>query len=119
MVKSFPSATRSKNCRECPSSGLGAAGWPSVAPKRALCQGVVIPTASFGGCPMPTALETVHDFIAAFIAAWPSADATALGSFFSEDALYQNGPLEPVRGRAAIESTFAQFMEEGGEAEVE
>ena len=68
---------------------------------------------------MPTALETVHDFIAAFIAAWPSADATALGSFFSEDALYQNGPLESVRGRAAIESTFAQFMEVGGEVDVE
>jgi limonene-1,2-epoxide hydrolase len=55
----------------------------------------------------------------AFIEAWPSADATALGSFFSEDALYQNGPLEPVRGRAAIESTFAQFMEVGGEVDVE
>ena len=43
------------------------------------------------------ALETVQDFMAAFIEAWPAADATALGSFFSEDALYQNGPLEPVR----------------------
>jgi limonene-1,2-epoxide hydrolase len=68
---------------------------------------------------MPTALETVQDFIAAFIEAWPSADTTALGSFFSEDALYQNGPLQPVRGRAAIESTFAQFMKVGGEVRVE
>ena len=47
---------------------------------------------------MPTALEKVQDFIAAFIEAWPSGDATPLGSFFSEDALYQNGPLEPVKG---------------------
>jgi limonene-1,2-epoxide hydrolase len=68
---------------------------------------------------MPTALETVQDFIAAFIEAWPSADTTALGSFFSEDALYQNGPLEPVRGRAAIEATFAQFMKVGGQVDVE
>ena len=57
--------------------------------------------------------------MAAFVEAWPAADATALGSFFSEDALYQNGPLEPVRGRAAIESTFAQFMKVGGEVDVE
>jgi limonene-1,2-epoxide hydrolase len=68
---------------------------------------------------VPTALETVQDLMAAFIEAWPSADTTALGSFFSEDALYQNGPLEPVRGRAAIESTFAQFMKVGGEVDVE
>ena len=68
---------------------------------------------------MPTALETVQDFMVAFIEAWPAADTTALGSFFSEDALYQNGPLEPVRGRAAIESTFAQFMKVGREVDVE
>ena len=68
---------------------------------------------------MPTALEKVQDFIAVFIEAWPSGDTTALGSFFSEDALYQNGPLEPVRGRAAIESTFAEFMKVGGEVDVE
>jgi limonene-1,2-epoxide hydrolase len=68
---------------------------------------------------MPTALETVQDFMAAFIEAWPTADTTALGSFFSEDALYHNGPLEPVRGRAAIEATFAQFMRVGGQVDVE
>lgn len=68
---------------------------------------------------MPTALEMVQEFMAAFIEAWPSADTTTLGSFFSEDALYQNGSLEPVRGRAAIESTFAQFMKVGGEVDVE
>jgi limonene-1,2-epoxide hydrolase len=68
---------------------------------------------------MPTALETVQDFMAAFIEAWPIADATALGSFFSEHALYHNGALEPVRGRAAIEATFAQFMKVGGQVNVE
>ena len=50
---------------------------------------------------MPTALETVQDFMAAFIEAWPSADATALGPFFSEDALYQQrsaGASERTRG---------------------
>ena len=52
----------------------------------------------FGECLMPTALEMVQDFMAAFVEAWPSADTTAVGSYFSEDALYFNGPLEqPVR----------------------
>lgn len=68
---------------------------------------------------MPTPVETVEDFMAAFIEAWPTADTAALGSFFSEDALYHNGPLEPVRGRAAIEATFAQFMRVGGLVDVE
>ncbi len=63
---------------------------------------------------MPSSAETVRDFIAAFIKAWPTADATTLGSFFAEDAAYHNGPLEPVIGRTAILATFAQFMSMGG-----
>jgi limonene-1,2-epoxide hydrolase len=68
---------------------------------------------------MPTPLETVQDFMAAFMRAWPTADTTALGSFFREDAVYHNGPLEPVRGRAAIEAAFAQFMRLGGQVDVD
>lgn len=68
---------------------------------------------------MPTHVETVQDFMAAFMNAWPTGDTSALGSFFSEDAVYQNGPLEPVRGRAAIKATFAQFMRTGGAVDVE
>jgi limonene-1,2-epoxide hydrolase len=68
---------------------------------------------------MPTAVETVEDFIVAFVKAWSTADVTTLGSLFSEDATYHNGPLEPVNGRAAIEATFAQFIEIGGQVHVE
>jgi limonene-1,2-epoxide hydrolase len=68
---------------------------------------------------VPTHVETVQDFITAFMRAWPTADAAALGSFFSEDAVYHNVPLEPVRGRAAIEATFAQFMGIGGQIDVD
>jgi limonene-1,2-epoxide hydrolase len=68
---------------------------------------------------MPTPVETVQDFMVAFMKAWPTADTTALASFFSEEALYHNGPLEPVRGRAAIEATFAQFMRVGGRVDVD
>lgn len=100
--------------------GRGAAGWPSVASKRAECQAVVIPECEFfGGFPMPTSLETVQEFMAPFMKAWPTADATAVGSFFSEDAVYHNGPMEPVKGRAAIEATFAQFMRVGGQVDVD
>ncbi len=72
----------------------------------------------FEGCEVPTSLETVQDFIAAFMKAWPTADTTALGSFFNEDAVYHNVPLEPVTGRTAIEATFAQFMSMGGQVDV-
>jgi limonene-1,2-epoxide hydrolase len=68
---------------------------------------------------MPTPVETVEDFMVAFMTAWPTADTTALASFFSEEAVYRNGPLEPVRGRTAIEATFAQFMRVGGQVDVD
>ena len=68
---------------------------------------------------MPTPVETVQDFMASFVRAWPAADAAALSSFFCEDAVYHNVPLDPVRGRAAIEATFARFMGIGGQVDVD
>jgi limonene-1,2-epoxide hydrolase len=68
---------------------------------------------------MPAPIGTVRDFIATFVEAWPAAETAALGSYFSQDAVYHNGPLEPVRGRVAIETAFADFMEMGGRVEVE
>ena len=50
----------------------------------------------------------------------PTAGAlTTLGSFFQEDAVYHNGPLEPVVGRSAIVATFTQFMSTGGLVDVD
>ena len=68
---------------------------------------------------MPTSVETVQEFIAAFIAAWPQGDAAMLGSFFSEDAVYHNIPMEPVHGRGAILATLAEFMDMGGQVGVD
>jgi limonene-1,2-epoxide hydrolase len=68
---------------------------------------------------MPTSAETVLGFIATFIEAWPSGDAARLGSFFAEDAVYQNMPTGPVRGRAAIQAVFADFMSMGGHVAVD
>lgn len=63
----------------------------------------------------PSAEEVVLDFQATFTAVWPMRDATALGRFFSEDAEYRNGPLEPVRGRDAIIANLDSMMAIGGE----
>ena len=60
-----------------------------------------------------------REFIAVFMEAWPAADAARVASFFSADATYRNGPLEEVRGRSAIQATFAAFMAVGGRVALE
>jgi len=67
----------------------------------------------------PSAEEVVRDFMAAFMAAWPTGDATTLSRFFSEDAEYCNGPLEPVHGREAIVADLTQMMSLGGEVDAD
>lgn len=65
------------------------------------------------------AAETVEAFVAAFIQAWPTGDATGLGRYFSEDAVFHNGALPPVQGREAIVASFAEQMTLGGEVSVD
>ncbi len=62
---------------------------------------------------------TVKECMKTFVAAWPRADAAAVSAFFAEDAIYQNVPLEPVRGRKDIEAAFAGFMAMGGRVSVD
>lgn len=64
-------------------------------------------------------VEVVERFMAAFEAAWPTADASTLGAFFSDDAVFHNIPMEPVRGREAIEAFLAGLMGMGGEVGVD
>ena len=40
-----------------------------------------------------------------------------LAGYFTEDAVYHNIPLEPVKGRAAIEATLTQFVGPNGGGE--
>jgi hypothetical protein len=42
---------------------------------------------------MPTSAQTVQDFIAAFMKAWPTADHAALRPFFDEDAIFHSVPF--------------------------
>jgi limonene-1,2-epoxide hydrolase len=53
---------------------------------------------------------TPAEVVAEFIAAWPGGDPAHLASFFTDDALYHNIPMDPITGREAIQATFASFM---------
>jgi limonene-1,2-epoxide hydrolase len=55
-------------------------------------------------------VATPAQIVSEFISAWPEKDAARLASFFSEDAVYHNIPMEPIKGREAIQATFAGFM---------
>ena len=68
---------------------------------------------------LSSAERVIRDFMAASIVAWSSGDATALASFFSEDARYRNGPLPSVRGRDLIIASLTEMMSMGGEVDVE
>lgn len=68
---------------------------------------------------MPSPSQIVQCFMDCFIDAWPRADAATMAAFFAEEAIYQNGPMEPAVGRAAIHDVFAQFMAMGGRVSVQ
>ena len=63
--------------------------------------------------------QAVELFMAAFIEAWPTGDASGLVDFFSDDAVYHNIPLEAARGKEAIRATIEGFMDMGGSVEVD
>jgi limonene-1,2-epoxide hydrolase len=67
----------------------------------------------------PSAEEVVRDFMATFMAAWPTGDPATLNRFLSEDAEYCNGPLDPVHGREAIVADLGRMMSLGGEVDVD
>jgi len=62
-----------------------------------------------------TAEQLVRDFCAAV----PKSRSDDLAAFFTDDAVYHNIPVEPVKGRAAIQATLAQFIDISTEAEFE
>lgn len=64
-------------------------------------------------------LETIAAFVDDFVTAWPAGDASRLGEYFTESAVYHNGPLEPVVGRSAIVATVESFMGMGGSVSVD
>jgi len=48
--------------------------------------------------------------VRAFCAAWQRRDIDELLDFFTDDAVYHNMPVDPVRGREAIRGVFGMFV---------
>jgi limonene-1,2-epoxide hydrolase len=64
---------------------------------------------------MSRAEDVVRDFCQAF----SRCKVEELVGFFSDDAVYHNIPIDPVKGKAAIEATLRQFVDPNGSAEFE
>jgi ketosteroid isomerase-like protein len=59
--------------------------------------------------------EQVQAWLDAYVAAWRSYDAEAIGDLFSADALYRYEPYaEPLRGRDAIVADWVGDRDEPG-----
>jgi ketosteroid isomerase-like protein len=59
--------------------------------------------------------EQVQAWLDAYVAAWRSYDAAAIGALFSDDAEYRYHPYdEPLRGRAAIADDWLGDRDEPG-----
>ncbi|MBA3825348.1 MAG: nuclear transport factor 2 family protein [Ktedonobacterales bacterium] len=59
--------------------------------------------------------ETVAAWLAAYVAAWQSYDAEAIGQLFSAEAEYRYHPWdEPVRGRAEIVANWLENRDAPG-----
>ncbi|HZT66644.1 MAG TPA: limonene-1,2-epoxide hydrolase family protein [Acidimicrobiales bacterium] len=54
-------------------------------------------------------MEQPLELVLRFCAAWSDLDLDHLISFFTEDAVYHNMPLEPVTGVEAIRATISGF----------
>lgn len=63
--------------------------------------------------------EANEKLVRDFCAAWQRRDIDELLGFFTEDAVYHNMPMEPVRGRAAIRQVFEFFVPPAREIEFE
>jgi limonene-1,2-epoxide hydrolase len=54
-----------------------------------------------------------------FCAAVTRSRSAELAEFFTDDAVYHNIPVEPVKGKAMIQATLAQFIDISTDAEFE
>jgi limonene-1,2-epoxide hydrolase len=54
--------------------------------------------------------SSADDLITEFCAKWATPDPKVLAGYFTEDAVYHNIPMEPVKGRDAIEQFIAGFV---------
>ncbi len=51
------------------------------------------------------------ELVTRFCKAWPALDLDEIMSFFADDAVYHNIPVDPVQGVEAIRATIAGFTQ--------
>ncbi|SPM30701.1 SgcJ/EcaC family oxidoreductase [Mycobacterium terramassiliense] len=54
--------------------------------------------------------RSADDLVTEFCARWASPDPDQLAGYFTEDAVYHNIPMQPLRGREAIRDFIAGFV---------
>jgi limonene-1,2-epoxide hydrolase len=54
-------------------------------------------------------MSDATDVVRRFCAAWSDGDLDTIMSFFADDAVYHNIPVDPVTGTGAIRATIAGF----------
>lgn len=62
---------------------------------------------------------TPEQIVRRFCDAVPRRDCAELAAFFSDDAVYHNIPVDPVRGTAAIQKLLESFLAPASHAEFE
>ena len=55
-------------------------------------------------------MSTNEQIIREFIAAWSRLDADELVSFFTDDGIYHNMPIDPVQGTEALRGFITAFL---------
>ena len=60
---------------------------------------------------------TPDELVTEFCLRWADPDPATLAGYFTEDAIFHNIPMEPIRGRAAIEEHIAGFVSSFGAIE--
>lgn len=58
-----------------------------------------------------------RDLVREFFAAWTDHDPAKVASFFTEDGVYHNIPMEKVQGREAIEALVSGWLAQMGAVE--
>jgi limonene-1,2-epoxide hydrolase len=54
--------------------------------------------------------RSADELVAEFCKQWSAPDPVQMTEYFTEDAVYHNIPMEPVRGRAAIREFIEGFL---------
>ena len=55
-------------------------------------------------------MADAESIVREFCAAWSRLDSDELTGYFTDDAVYHNMPLEPLKGREAIRAFLAGFL---------